>query len=69
MGLPRSAYLTREYLRSTLSAGGNAARVGRSQIRPIPPAYRFGPSLTAPLACLRSRQLQVFTYVDLSILS
>ena len=57
------------YLRSTLSAGGNLARVGRLQITSEPPTYLFGSSLTAPLACQFSRQLQVFTSVDHSILS
>ncbi len=37
MRLPRSAYLTIEYLRSTFSAGGSTARVGRSATHPNHP--------------------------------
>ena len=37
IGLPRSAYLTNEYLRSTFSAGGSTARVGGSASPPNHP--------------------------------
>jgi hypothetical protein len=56
MGLPRSVYLTTNTLSDVLQA---------LRTTHLP----FGSSLTAPLACQYSRQLQVFTYVDHSILS
>jgi hypothetical protein len=68
MGLPRSTYLTADTLGPLCLPAGvlpvsDVHKILRTTRLP------FGPSLTAPLACLRSRQLQVFTYVDLSILS
>jgi hypothetical protein len=58
-----------EYLRSTLLYRWGCCPCRTFTNPSEPPTYRFGSSLTAPLACQSSRQLQVFTYVDLSILS
>ena len=68
MGLPRSTYLTTDTL-GLLYLPTGILPVSDDLKASEPPAYLFGPSLTAPLACLRSRQLQVFTYVGHSILS
>jgi hypothetical protein len=68
MGLPRSAYLTADTL-GPLCLPAGMLPVSDVLKASEPPAYHFGPSLTAPLACLHSRQLQVFTYIDHSILS
>jgi hypothetical protein len=68
MGLPRSAYLTTDTL------GPLYLPAGMLPVSDVLQALRtthlpFGSSLTAPLACQYSRQLQVFTSVDHSILS
>jgi hypothetical protein len=57
------------YLRSTLLCRWGCCPCRAFSNPSEPPAYRFGSSLTAPLACKYSRQLQVFTCVDYSILS
>ena len=68
MGLPRSTYPT------TNTLGPLYLPVGVLPVSDVLQPLRathlpFGSSLTAPLACQYSRQLQAFTYVDHSILS
>lgn len=68
MGLPRSTYPTANTL------GPLSLPVGMLPVSDVHKSIRathlpFGSSLTAPLACQYSRQLQAFTYVDHSILS
>ena len=58
-----------KYLRSTLLCRWGCCPCRTFSNPSEPPTYRFGSSLTAPLACQYSRQLQVFTSVDHSILS
>jgi hypothetical protein len=57
------------YLRSTLLCRWEFCPCRTFSKSSEPPTYHFGSSPTAPLACQCSRQLQVFTYVDHSILS
>jgi hypothetical protein len=57
------------YLRSTLLCRRECCPCRTFSNPSEPPTYLFGSSLTAPLACQYSRQLQVFTSVDHSVLS
>jgi len=68
MGLPRSAYLTADTL-GPLSLPAGVLPVSDVQQPIRTTRLPFGSSLTAPLACQYSRQLQVFTSVDHSVLS